>query len=84
VTPIWARVMAAKMERSGHDVLFNESSEGGHGPGSTNAAQADMWALKLHLPCPIGWVSTDDPGWAFVRLRIREINAASAGRLRRR
>jgi len=46
VTPIWARMMAAKMEAQGHDVLFNESAEGGHGPGSTNAAQADMWALS--------------------------------------
>ena len=46
VTPIWARMMAAKMEAQGHDVLFNESSAGGHGPGSTNAAQADMWALS--------------------------------------
>ncbi len=46
VTPIWARMMAAKMEAQGHDVLFNESSEGGHGPGSTNAAQAGMWALS--------------------------------------
>jgi prolyl oligopeptidase len=59
VTPIWARMMAAKMEAQGHDVLFNESSEGGHGPGSTNAAQADMWALsytylaqKLGLKAP--------------------------------
>ncbi|MEJ0026941.1 MAG: prolyl oligopeptidase family serine peptidase [Rhizomicrobium sp.] len=57
VTPIWARMMAAKMEAQGHDVLFNESAEGGHGPGATNAAQAEMWALsyvylkqKLHLP----------------------------------
>ena len=33
-------------ERQGHDVLFNESAEGGHGPGSTNAAQAEMWALS--------------------------------------
>ncbi len=46
VTPIWARMMAAKMEGQGHDVLFNESSEGGHGPGATNAAQAEMWALS--------------------------------------
>jgi prolyl oligopeptidase len=47
VTPIWARMMAAKMEAQGHEgVLFNESSEGGHGPGATNAAQADMWALS--------------------------------------
>jgi prolyl oligopeptidase len=45
VTPIWARMMAAKMEDQGHDVLFNESREGGHGPGATSAAQADMWGL---------------------------------------
>ena len=46
VTPIWARMMAAKMEAQGHNVLFNESLEGGHGPGATNAAQAEMWALS--------------------------------------
>jgi prolyl oligopeptidase len=45
VTPVWARMMAAKMEAEGHDVLFNEDAEGGHGPGATNRAQADMWAL---------------------------------------
>ncbi len=46
VTPIWARMMAAKMLDQRHDVLFNESQEGGHGPGATNAAQAEMWALS--------------------------------------
>ena len=46
VTPIWARMMAAKMLEQKHDVLFNESFEGGHGPGATNAAQAEMWALS--------------------------------------
>jgi len=46
VTPVFARMMAAKMEDQGHDVLFNEALEGGHGPGSTNAEQADMWALS--------------------------------------
>ena len=46
VTPIWARMMAAKMLDQHHDVLFNESQEGGHGPGATNAAQAQMWALS--------------------------------------
>ncbi|MBV9904383.1 MAG: S9 family peptidase, partial [Alphaproteobacteria bacterium] len=46
VTPIWARMMAAKMLDQKHDVLFNESFEGGHGPGATNAAQAEMWALS--------------------------------------
>jgi prolyl oligopeptidase len=46
VTPIWARMMAAKMESQGHNVLFNEALEGGHGPGATNTAQAEMWALS--------------------------------------
>lgn len=46
VTPVFARMMAAKTEAQGHDVLFHESAEGGHGPGSTNAAQAEMWALS--------------------------------------
>ncbi len=46
VTPVFARMMAAKMEAQGHEVLFHEAAEGGHGPGSTNAEQADMWALS--------------------------------------
>jgi prolyl oligopeptidase len=46
VTPIWARMMAAKMEAQGHDVLFHEFAEGGHGAGSTNAQQAQYWALS--------------------------------------
>ncbi|MBV9331231.1 MAG: S9 family peptidase [Alphaproteobacteria bacterium] len=45
VTPVFARAFAAKMESQHHDVLFDESMEGGHGPGATNAAQAKMWAL---------------------------------------
>ena len=46
VTPVWARMMAAKMEADGQNVLFDESSEGGHGPGATNTAEAEMWALS--------------------------------------
>ncbi len=46
VTPIWARMMAAKMEGQGHEVLFNEAAEGGHGAGSTHAEEADYWALS--------------------------------------
>ena len=46
VTPIWARMMAAKMEAQGHDVWFFESAEGGHGAGATNAQQAEYWALS--------------------------------------
>lgn len=45
VTPVFARMMAAKMEAQGHDVLFNEAAEGGHGPGSTHAEEANYWAL---------------------------------------
>ncbi|MDE3115945.1 MAG: S9 family peptidase [Pseudomonadota bacterium] len=46
VTPVFARMMAAKMEAQGHNVLFNEAAEGGHGPGSTHAEEADYWALS--------------------------------------
>ena len=38
-------MMAAKMEAQGHDVLFNEAAEGGHGPGATHAEAAEYWAL---------------------------------------
>jgi prolyl oligopeptidase len=46
VTPIFARMMAAKMEAMGQNVTFYESPEGGHGPGATHAEEADMWALS--------------------------------------
>lgn len=46
VTPVFARMMAAKMEAQGHDVLFNEATEGGHGPGATHAQEAQYWALS--------------------------------------
>jgi prolyl oligopeptidase len=46
VTPVFARMMAAKMEAQGDDVLFYESAEGGHGAGSTHAEEADYWALS--------------------------------------
>ncbi len=46
VTPVFARMMAAKMLDMKSDVLFHEASEGGHGPGATNDAQAEMWALS--------------------------------------
>src|SRR6185312_16212911 len=45
VTPVFARMMAAKMEAQGHEVLFNEATEGGHGPGATHAEEAQYWAL---------------------------------------
>jgi prolyl oligopeptidase len=46
VTPVFARMMAAKMEAMNQDVLFYESLEGGHGPGATHEEQAQMWALS--------------------------------------
>lgn len=46
VTPVFARMMAAKMESIGQDVLFYESPEGGHGPGATHEEEAQMWALS--------------------------------------
>jgi prolyl oligopeptidase len=46
VTPVFGRMMAAKMEAQGHDVLYNEAAEGGHGPGATHAEAAEYWALS--------------------------------------
>ena len=45
VHPGHARKMVAKMEGQGHDVLYFEHIEGGHGAGSTNAQRAKMWSL---------------------------------------
>ena len=45
VDPAHARKMVARMEAQGHDVLYFEDTEGGHGAGSTPAQQAYMWAL---------------------------------------
>lgn len=46
VTPVFARMMAAKMDDMKDDVLFYESPEGGHGPGATHEEAAEMWALS--------------------------------------
>jgi len=45
VHPGHARKMAAKMIEMGHPVLYHETIEGGHGAASTNAQEAEMWAL---------------------------------------
>jgi prolyl oligopeptidase len=45
VHPGHARKMVAKMKEQGHDVLYFEDVEGGHGAGSTPAQQAYMWSL---------------------------------------
>jgi prolyl oligopeptidase len=47
VTPIHARKMAAKMESQGQDVLFYESTEGGHAAAADHAEQAEMNALTF-------------------------------------
>jgi prolyl oligopeptidase len=46
VTPVFARMMAAKMEAMHQNVMFHESLEGGHGPGATHQEEAQMWALS--------------------------------------
>lgn len=46
VTPVFARMMAAKMEAMNQNVSFYESLEGGHGPGATHEEEAQMWALS--------------------------------------
>ncbi|HTT83179.1 MAG TPA: prolyl oligopeptidase family serine peptidase [Rhizomicrobium sp.] len=46
VTPVFARMMAAKMESMHQNVMFYESLEGGHGPGATHEEEAQMWALS--------------------------------------
>lgn len=47
VTPVFGRMMAARMEGQGHDVLFNEAAEGGHGAGATHAEVSRYWALSF-------------------------------------
>lgn len=45
VHPGHARKMAAKMTDMGHDVLYFENTEGGHGAGVTPAQRAKLYAL---------------------------------------
>ena len=45
VHPGHARKMAAKMTDMGHEVLYFENTEGGHGAGVTPAQRAKMYAL---------------------------------------
>ncbi len=61
VTPVFARMMAAKMEAMKQDVLFYESPEGGHGPGATHEEEAQMWALSyVYLAQKLGLHAKDD------------------------
>ena len=62
VTPVFARMMAAKMESMKQDVLFYESLEGGHGPGATHEEQAEMWALSYaYFARKLGLHAVDPP-----------------------
>jgi prolyl oligopeptidase len=45
VHPGHARKMVARMKEQGHDVLYFEYTEGGHGSGVSPAQQAYTWAL---------------------------------------
>jgi prolyl oligopeptidase len=46
VHPGHARKMAARMKDQGHDVLYWENTEGGHGGAANNAQRAQMWAMS--------------------------------------
>ncbi|MEP6504009.1 MAG: prolyl oligopeptidase family serine peptidase [Betaproteobacteria bacterium] len=47
VHPGHARKMAARMLEQGHDVLYYENIEGGHGGAADNAQRADVQALQF-------------------------------------
>ena len=47
VHPGHARKMAARMMAQGHDVLYYENTEGGHGGAADNAQRADLQALQF-------------------------------------
>jgi prolyl oligopeptidase len=46
VHPGHARKMVAKLKEQGHDVLYWENIEGGHGGAANNEQRAYMWALS--------------------------------------
>jgi len=46
VHPGHARKMAARMIEQGHDVLYYENMEGGHGGAADNAQRANLVALE--------------------------------------
>ena len=47
VHPGHARKMVARMQAAGHDVLYYENIEGGHGGAADNRQRARMWALTF-------------------------------------
>lgn len=46
VHPGHARKMVARMKEQGHDVIYYENIEGGHGGAADNKQAANMWALS--------------------------------------
>jgi prolyl oligopeptidase len=49
VHPGHARKMVARMREQGHDVLYYENIEGGHGGAANNTQAAYMWALAYQF-----------------------------------
>ena len=47
VHPGHARKMAARMLEQGHDVLYYENIEGGHGGAADNSQRAELQALQF-------------------------------------
>jgi prolyl oligopeptidase len=47
VHPAHARKMAARMAAQGHDVLYYENIEGGHGGAADNEQRANLQALEF-------------------------------------
>jgi prolyl oligopeptidase len=47
VHPGHARKMVAKMKSQGHDVVYYENIEGGHGGAADNAQRAHLQALEF-------------------------------------
>jgi prolyl oligopeptidase len=47
VHPGHARKMAARMLEQGHDLMYYENIEGGHGGAADNAQRADVMALEF-------------------------------------
>jgi len=47
VHPAHARKMAARLEEYGHDFLYWENTEGGHGGAANNAERAQLWGLSF-------------------------------------
>lgn len=47
VHPAHARKMAARLEEMGHDFLYWENTEGGHGGAANNDERAQLWGLSF-------------------------------------